>query len=255
MMSFREISCIIPFWNEGLNLNVVLDEISKAKNIDQIICVDDGSDEDKTTNLQSEYPEIRVIRLKKNKGKSAAIREGLKYARGYYIFLLDADIRNLDHRQIDRAIDVMKGNAGIDMLILRRINAPFFIRFYRADVLFTGERILIKRDLESIFTGSVERWQLESAINTWMYLNGKNVFWMPHSGLNTQKFQKWGLFTGLRLDMKTFADMITATGFNNFARQIMFFARDELRTDTQVRRSVKRESRKVLETARHGTLS
>lgn len=254
MRSFREISCIIPFWNEDRNLNVVLDEITKAKNIDEIICVDDGSDEDKTASLKAEYPGIRIMRLEKNRGKSGAVREGLKYARGYYIFLLDADIRNLDHKQIDRALGVMKGKESVDMLILRRINAPFFIRFYRADVLFTGERILKKRDLETVFAGTVERWQLESAINTWMYLNGKSVFWMPHSGLNTQKFYKWGLLKGLRLDLKTFADMITATGFTNFARQLLFFARDELRLDAQLHQPANRKTQKVLETTQQGTL-
>ena len=229
MKSSREISCIIPFWNEDNNLIVVLDEISKAKNIDEIICVDDGSDKDNSDLLLKKYPHIKLIRLNKNSGKSAAVREGLRHSRGKFVFLLDADIKNLDHHEIDRAIDVVRYKDDIDMLILRRINASFFIRLYRADVLFTGERILKKDDMLIILNGSVHRWQLESAINTWMTMNKKNVYWIPQSGINTQKYEKWGLVSGLKLDMKTFADMITATGFSNFVKQLFFFGKDELK--------------------------
>lgn len=231
MGSVPHISCIIPFWNEGPNLFDVVDEISKARYISEILCVDDASGDNNYLRIQSYFPWVRVIRLQKNLGKTGAIREGLKSAIGEYVLLLDADLRNLDHREIDKATRIFLTNNNIDMLILRRINALFYIKLYRADVLFTGERILKKADLENILMGPVERWQLESAINTWMYKNNKRVFWMPHSGINKQKFLKWGLLDGIKLDMKTFSDMISATGFNNFIRQILFFAKEELKYD------------------------
>lgn len=225
------ISCIIPFWNEGPNLLEVVGEISRTKYIDEIICIDDASTDGNYQELTRSYPFIKVIRLRKNLGKTGAVREGVKIAAGEYIFLLDADLRNLDHREIDRAARMFLNDNKIDMLILRRINALFYIKFYRADVLFTGERILRKKDLSTILRGPVERWQLESAINTWMYKNCKKVFWVPHSGINKQKFMKWGFLHGIKLDIRTFADMISATGFNNFMLQILFFARNEIKYD------------------------
>jgi hypothetical protein len=100
---------------------------------------------------------------------------------------------------------------------------------YRADVLFTGERILRKQDLTEILNSPVKRWQLESVINTWMYFNKKKVFWIPQSATNTDKSLKWGFFQGLINDMRTFADMMFATGLGNFFRQIFFYAKDELK--------------------------
>jgi glycosyltransferase involved in cell wall biosynthesis len=228
-LSVPLVTCIIPFWNEGRNLFCVLDEISKVGDIDEIICVDDASQDRNYMKVQSYYPHVKIIRLEKNKGKSGAIREGLKQAQGDYVFLIDADLRNLDHRELEKALDAFRKAGDIDMLILRRVNAVFFVKLYRADVLFTGERILKKSDLETILNGSVNGWQLESAINTWMYLNGKNVSWIPHSGINKHKYLKWGILDGLKLDMKTCGDMITAAGFNNIIKQILFFARNELR--------------------------
>jgi hypothetical protein len=62
-----------------------------------------------------------------------------------------------------------------------------------------------------------------------MYLNRKNVLWMAQSGTNTDKALKWGWVNGLIYDMKTFGDMVSATGVNNFIKQILFYAKDELK--------------------------
>ncbi|HEX2394740.1 MAG TPA: glycosyltransferase family 2 protein [Bacteroidales bacterium] len=228
-MNVKRTSCIIPFWNEGLFLFNVLDEVSKAGNIDEIICVDDASENDNYIEIQRRYAHIKLIRLPENVGKTDAIREGLKIATGNYILLLDADLQNLNRRDLERAIRAVYRNPSIDMLILRRVNADLLIRMYRADVLFTGERILKKSDLLEILHGPAKRWQLESAINTWMYLSKKKVYWIPQSATNTDKSLKWGLVQGLINDVRTFADMMFATGLNNFFRQIFFYAKDELK--------------------------
>lgn len=229
MISETRISCIIPFWNEGRNIFAVLDEIIKVKNLAEIICVDDASHDFNYRIIPERYSGVKVVRLKKNLGKSGAVKEGLKHASGEYVFLLDADLRNLDYREIEQAAESVMQNPHLDMLILRRINAVFLIRIYRADILFTGERILRKNDLEIILTGEVNGWQLESSINTWMFINNKNVAWIAHSAINTHKYMKWGLLKGFTLDLKTYVDMITATGFNNILKQVLFFAKDELK--------------------------
>lgn len=228
-MNVKRTTCIIPFWNEDLYLFKVLDQVSKVGNLDEIICVDDASEDENYITIQKQYPQIRMIRLPGNVGKTDAIREGLKVAGGNYIMLLDADLQNLNYKDLEKAIRAVKRNPYIDMLILRRVNADLLARMYRADVLFTGERILKKDDLIEILDGTVKRWQLESAINTWMYLNKKKVFWIPQSAINTDKSLKWGFLNGIRYDMKTFGDMMFATGLSNFFKQIFFYAKDELK--------------------------
>ncbi|HEX2968082.1 MAG TPA: glycosyltransferase family 2 protein [Bacteroidales bacterium] len=232
MISHPQISCVIPFWNEGTNIFPVLDEISKVSFFSEIICVDDASDDNNHITIAGKYPDIRIIRLKKNLGKSGAVKEGIRHASGNYIMLIDADLRNLNHAEIDLAIRSFLKAEDLDMLILRRVNAFFFVKLYRADVLFTGERLLSKKDLELILESSdIRGWQLESAINTWMLLNDKNVAWIAHSGINRHKYIKWGILKGFWLDLKTYKDMITAGGIYNILRQLLFFAKRELKPE------------------------
>ena len=219
-------SCIIPFWNEDQRLYVVLDEIIKCKSLLEIICVDDASDKDRSDEIRKFYPSIKLIRLDKNVGKTGAIYEGLKHSKGDFMLLLDADLRNLNYIEIDEAVSAMEQTTDIDMLILRRIKAPFFVKLNRGDVLTTGERILKKVDLEKILNSSINGWQIESAINIYMYKSKKKVFWMPHSGINTH--WKWGLLTDLKYHRKKLAD-IAFIRFINLLKLTLFFARKELK--------------------------
>lgn len=229
-MTDQSVSCIIPFWNEGRNIINVLEEITLASQISEIICVDDASDDNNHAAIPLMFPGVKVIRLNRNYGKSGAIREGLNHAAGDLILMIDADLQNLDHHEIEVAIETFRVNTYLDMLILRRINAPFYIKSYRADILFSGERILRKTDLSSILINpDIRGWQLESAINTWMVKNRKNVAWIAYSGTNRLKYSKYGVIKGLKLDLKTYSDMITANGFLGFIRQIIFFGREEIK--------------------------
>ena len=107
-------SCIIPFYNEGERLHEVLDEVVKTRHITEFICVDDASEEDQTTLIQQRYPAIKLLRLKENQGKSGAVKEGLPYATGDYILLIDADLQNLHHHEIDKAITALRRKPTID---------------------------------------------------------------------------------------------------------------------------------------------
>jgi glycosyltransferase involved in cell wall biosynthesis len=237
MISENQTSCIIPFWNEGNRIFDVLDEILKVRNLSEIICVDDASQDCNHMEIYVRYPGIKLVRLQKNLGKAGAVREGLKHASCKNILLADADLLNLNHKEIEKAIDAFMISTDLDMLILRRINAIFFLRLYRADILFTGERILRKSDLEKILDESeASGWQLESAINTWMFLNNRKVEWIAHSAINRRKYLKWGFLKGLTLDLKTYSDMITATGFSNIVKQIALFAKKEYKADNMMNR-------------------
>jgi glycosyltransferase involved in cell wall biosynthesis len=80
-------SLIIPAYNEEEAIPKVIAEIPEE--IDEIILVDDGST-DKTYEVAKGLG-IRVLRHEKNKGKVAAIKTGIKRARGDIIILTDAD--------------------------------------------------------------------------------------------------------------------------------------------------------------------
>ncbi len=235
MKTKPQVSCVIPFYNEGERITLVLNEVVKIKNVREIICVDDASEEDQSQQIQASFPSVRLIRLPENKGKAGAVRMGVQAARGDFILLIDADLQNLKYKEIERAIVALQHHPEVDMLILRRMNANFYVKMNRSDTLFTGERILRKSDLEKVLAADVRGWQLEAAINNYMLEHDKIAYWMPQSATNTQKTSKWGFFNGIRNNLKTHADMMFSTGFLNFLKQYFFFAKEELKLEPQAK--------------------
>jgi len=90
-----EASIVVPVFNEEENIPILQSELRAAlQAVDhEIIFVDDGSI-DRTTERIEAAPNVRVIRLEKNTGQSAAIYAGLKSARAAIVVLIDGDLQN-----------------------------------------------------------------------------------------------------------------------------------------------------------------
>ena len=134
-------SCIIPFYNEGYRIFQVLEVITQINSISQIICIDDGSTDNTADLIAENWPAIELIRLPENEGKAAAIRHGVSHAKYENILLMDADLQSIAKAEIEKAIQAIAQH-NLDMIILRRINAPWFVKFDRGDTLLSGERII-----------------------------------------------------------------------------------------------------------------
>ncbi|RDC66358.1 glycosyltransferase family 2 protein [Adhaeribacter pallidiroseus] len=219
----NQTTCIIPFYNEEYRVFQVLEVVTQIKNITQIICVDDGSDDDTADIIPDYWPTVELIRLPYNQGKAAAIRHGLQIAQHENILLMDADLRDIDKTEIEKAIQAITRH-NLDMLILRRINAPWFVKFDRGDILLSGERIVKKKDLLKVFNQEVNRYQVELAINLYMQKHKRNVGWMPWSATNTYKSEKIGLVAGYKKEFEMFTDIVLYAGFRNIVKQISSFA-------------------------------
>lgn len=187
-----QITCLIPFYNEGNRILQTLEVITKITGFFEIICVDDGSDDENYKIIQNKYPKIKLIRLKKNQGKSSAILAGLKQIKTKWVFLLDADLKNLKKTEIETALTSIKNSAQpLDMLILRRSNYSNFVRVIRHDILMSGERILKTKDALAVFKKTPHGYQLEVAINQYMADHHKKCFWQQTSLVNSYKITKW----------------------------------------------------------------
>jgi len=96
-----EISAVVPAFNEEENLTLLVPKLAEVlKNIGlpyEMIFVDDGSRDGSRRvlkELASQYPSLRIIRFKENRGLSTALYVGTKEARGHTIVTLDSDLQN-----------------------------------------------------------------------------------------------------------------------------------------------------------------
>jgi dolichol-phosphate mannosyltransferase len=95
-----ELSVVIPVRNEAGNIAPLVGEIVAA--LDpiaeyEIVYVDDGSTDATAAEirgLRAENPRLRLVRHAKSCGQSAAVRTGVKAARGAWIATLDGDGQN-----------------------------------------------------------------------------------------------------------------------------------------------------------------
>jgi glycosyltransferase involved in cell wall biosynthesis len=225
-------SCIIPFYNEGSRILRVLEVITQIKAISQIICIDDGSTDDTAQLIQQYWPTVELVQLSSNQGKAAAIRKGVTLARNENILLMDADLQSIDKNEVERALEAIS-QQNLDMLILRRINAPWFVKFDRGDILLSGERIVKKKDLTTILNQRVTGYQLELAINLYMQKHNRNVRWMPWSATNTYKAKKIGLVEGYKKEFEMFTDIVMYAGLKNIIKQITLFATKEVESEAR----------------------
>jgi polyisoprenyl-phosphate glycosyltransferase len=96
-----EISVVLPMYNEqavaARSLSVVREQLAACGRSFEIVCIDDGSNDETASvirRLAKEDPCLRLIELSRNFGKEAALAAGLGRARGEAVLLMDADLQH-----------------------------------------------------------------------------------------------------------------------------------------------------------------
>jgi len=223
-------SCIVPFYNEDERVIRVLKSLSKVPALSQVICVDDGSTSPAVSELvRNELKDVTLIRLQKNKGKSAAVAAGLRMVKTPYVMLMDADLSHIIPGEIESAITKVIENKDIDMLIMRGINDPWFSKLIRGEILTSGQRILRTDDLHEVIVGMrPQRYQLEYAINFYMMRKYKKTYWISCSAKNFVKIHKIGLIKGLTGEIAMYIDMIRYVGVILPIKSLIFFCKSNI---------------------------
>lgn len=96
-----DISVIIPLYNEAESLPELMAWIRRVMEDNhysyEVIFVDDGSNDDSWNIirlLRENNPMIKGIKFQRNYGKSAALNEGFKKAKGEVVITMDADLQD-----------------------------------------------------------------------------------------------------------------------------------------------------------------
>lgn len=96
------VSIIIPHWNGVELLRTCLPSLkNQSFKMFEVLIVDNGSTDNSISFVKNFYPEVKLIKLKKNSGFAKAVNQGITKALGEYLFLLnndtELDINCLEH--------------------------------------------------------------------------------------------------------------------------------------------------------------
>ena len=127
-MNEVKLTIIVPCYNEGAALPSFISKLSEAaksiKELVEIILVDDGSS-DNTPEILKDIPQgFNSISHPRNRGYGAALKTGLKNAKGEWIAIIDAD-GTYGPEELSNLWDETKNN---DMVVGRRTRNIGFLR-------------------------------------------------------------------------------------------------------------------------------
>ena len=109
-----KLSVIIPVFNEEKTVEEVIRRVAAVKIKKEIIVVNDGStDRTKFEIRNLKFENIKLIDKKRNEGKGAAVRDGIKAATGDVIIIQDADLE-YDPKEYTLMLEpILKGKADV----------------------------------------------------------------------------------------------------------------------------------------------
>lgn len=96
-----DLSIVLPIFNEAENLEELLgattEVLQGTHRRYEIVAIDDGSSDgsyELLLRLRRTVPHLRIVRLRRNFGQTAALAAGFDFARGEVVVTMDADLQN-----------------------------------------------------------------------------------------------------------------------------------------------------------------
>ncbi len=201
------VTAIVPAYNEAQNIANVLTVLKRVPEIDEIIVVDDGS-EDNTADVARQLG-VMVTQLPTNQGKGAAMMRGAQLARGDIVLFLDADLVGLTVPHVQQLLEpICRGDTDATVGIFEggRIStdwaqavAPFL----------SGQRALRRQLLQEFDQWDVNGYGVELQLHRQLKRMGKApTAVLLHEVTQVVKEEKLGLVKGLAARMRMYWEIL-----------------------------------------------
>jgi glycosyltransferase involved in cell wall biosynthesis len=109
-----DVSVVVPVLNEGETVQILADQVLSVLDSlgrsAEIVFVDDGSQDDTVERVRAAHdadPRVRLVRLRRNFGKAAALCAGFDVSRGDLIVTMDGDLQD-DPAEIPKLLDKLE---------------------------------------------------------------------------------------------------------------------------------------------------
>lgn len=193
-------SVIIPAYNEAERIENVLKVLVNHPKVDEIIVVDDGSNDD-TFVVAKRFSRVKVECFRENRGKAYAMNRGVEQSSYSNILFLDADLKGLKEEHIDKMIN--KYEEGYEMVIgvfhKGRWSTDFSQKFISSHL--SGQRLLSKEVWNNLDMNEIEGFGAEAKLSSLNLNTGK----VKLSGLtHVKKEEKRDWLTGLKERLKMY---------------------------------------------------
>lgn len=198
-----KIAAIVPVYNEEKNVYGVLSTLSDCKQLDQIICVNDGSTDNSLQQI-NRVKNIKVINHPKNKGKPETIITGLLNTKADIIVFIDADLKGINNDIIIKLTQPLV-DGDYDSVV-------GYYRNYAFDDFFksvSGERSYFRKDLLSYLNKiRISKYVLELQLN-YLFKDKRVKVFRFQEVKHDLKFEKQPFKTVLKLVYKEAADIVS----------------------------------------------
>ncbi|MGB9911716.1 MAG: glycosyltransferase family 2 protein [Microgenomates group bacterium] len=192
----KKVSVIIPAYNEETTIAGVVTTCLKTPEVAEIIVVSDGSTDQTVNEVKKiKSKKIKIIEFPENRGKGAAIAEGVLNAKKEILLFLDADLINLQPHHLSSLIWPVI-NDQVDMTIAD-LNSSFkpTLQFISPPLLwyFSGQRCLKKKFILK-YLKKIEKSQYAIEILLNEIFKNKRVVVIPFYSskpLHLLKHKKW----------------------------------------------------------------
>ncbi|MEW6522164.1 MAG: glycosyltransferase family 2 protein [Bacillota bacterium] len=200
-------AAIIPAYNEQETLRGVVDVLKGVPIIEEIIVVSDGST-DRTPEVAREAG-VRLVELTENRGKGAAMKEGLRSTSAEVVLFLDADLIGLTTDHVYALLNpVLSGACQMSVGVfeggrvatdLAQVVAPYL----------SGQRALKAGILADIDDLEVMRFGAEIALTRHCKRSGIEISEVSLAGLtHRMKEEKMGLSRGLAARFRMYWEIV-----------------------------------------------